>query len=274
MGEQNTLSYDILTSILASSCSELPTSTAPTSLVLLLEPRTRWSKPSSSARHWPVMGWWRFPGGGVLQGHLGKSFPPKPNMFSKELQCSNWLHLLRVISNTAIVWSSPKVRIWDNPVLGKSLSPQMFSGMWDTRLFAKVRNQGGEDDRNRKRVSEDGSVWMQGWRRAFQTTKLTFWEERERRWTDEKNQLLWENFMNWKNSLWQGRLTKWASKSSLKLLVMSPVFRGFLPHSLLDNAFPAVSLIGMNSLLPRWLLKAPRAFGSPLPPENLILPNE
>lgn len=56
MGEQSTLAYSRLTSILASSCFELPTSTAPTSLVPLLEPRTQWSKPSSSARHWPVIG--------------------------------------------------------------------------------------------------------------------------------------------------------------------------------------------------------------------------
>lgn len=62
----------------------------------------------------------------------------------------------------------------------------MLSGMCDTGLFAKVRDQGGKDDRNHKRVSEDGSVWTPGWRRAFQTTELTFWEERERRWTEEK----------------------------------------------------------------------------------------
>lgn len=48
----------------------------------------------------------------------------------------------------------------------------------------------------------------------------------------KKNQLLWENLMNWKNSLWRGRLTKWASESSLKLLVMSPVFRAFFPAAL------------------------------------------
>lgn len=66
----------------------------------------------------------------------------------------------------------------------------MLSGMCDTGLFAKVGDKGGKGDRNHKRVSEDGSVEMQGWRRAFQTTELTFWEERERRRTEEKNQLL------------------------------------------------------------------------------------
>lgn len=35
-----------------------------------------------------------------------------------------------------------------------------------------------------------------------------------------------------------------------------------------------VLLIVVNSLLPRWLTKAPSAFGSPFPPETLILPNE
>lgn len=38
----------------------------------------------------------------------------------------------------------------------------MLSGMCDTGLFANVRDKGGKDDRNRKRVSEDGSVGMQG----------------------------------------------------------------------------------------------------------------
>lgn len=80
MGEQSTLACSRLTSILASSCFELPTSTAPTSLVPLLEPRTQWSKPSSSARHWPVIGKKKktdpllCPGGGCLKVIWGRPF--------------------------------------------------------------------------------------------------------------------------------------------------------------------------------------------------------
>lgn len=93
---------------------------------------------------------------------------------------------------------------------------------------------------------------------------------KQKRWTERKSAAARE----FKDCLWQERLTKWARETSLKSLVMSPMFRPFLHQSHMDNTFPVVILSVMNSPLPRWLIKAPSAFRPPPPPENLILPNE